>query len=124
MAELRYAGPFRVLPRPERGTRPVPGEIIRHAMPDGTPTGSYRLRCPICNAISQVWGEQIGDPDAPTFDRPLRCGCRVRCGGAFRIRAGRAELVPPDDGALIREPIPERLTDAGVRYGPRSRRVP
>ena len=122
MGDWAHTGAYRVLPRAARRARPVPGEIIRHAMPDGTPSDSYRLRCPICNAVIPVWARQIGDLDAPTFDRPLRCGCRERCGRAFRIRAGRAEACDAEPEGLRREPLSPELEAAGVTYGPRPRR--
>lgn len=87
-----YEGLYHVLPTPERAgyARPGPGEIIRHIDPHGNPTNNWRLCCPFCGKRVHIYAEQVGNPEAPTFDKVLRCGCTARCGGYFSISAGRA----------------------------------
>ena len=92
-----YEGIYHVLPIPERAgyARPKDGEIIRHIDPHGNPTNNWRLCCPFCGKRIHIYAEQVGNPDAPTFDKVLRCGCTARCGKTFRISAGRASKVDP-----------------------------
>jgi len=106
-----YDGPYRVLPVPERAghARPEPGEIIRHMTPYGDSTNNWRLCCPFCGKRVHIYAEQIGNPDAPTFDKPLKCGCSARCGRWFIIAAGRA--LPSEPPGKIGEDIMQRAQE-------------
>lgn len=115
-----YDGLYHILPTPERAgyARPGPGEIIRHVDPHGHPTDNWRLCCPFCGKKVHVFAAQIGNPDAPTFDRPMKCGCTARCGEWFRIAAGRVTTSEPE--AKIGEDIMERaMAIPGVQGKPR-----
>lgn len=108
------------MPTPQRAghARPQPGEIIRHVDPHGHATDNWRLCCPFCGKRVHVFAAQIGNPEAPTFDRPMRCGCTARCGQWFRISAGRVTASEPTP--KVGEDIMERAMEIpGVQGKPR-----
>jgi hypothetical protein len=115
-----FAGIYSVLPTPGRAghVRPIPGQIVRHIDGHGQPTNNWRLCCPACGKRVHIYAKQIGAPEAPTFDAPLRCGCTARCGVWFRITAGRA--VPCDPPGKAGEDIMREATAIpGVHVPPR-----